>query len=247
MSKQFFGCCRLCVVSVSTALCLSLVGHCEAAEAGHEPSSPAAAQASTDPPLPTADEALRMLLDGNRRFAEGKPEHPHEAADWRTHLREGQHPFAVIVGCSDSRVSPELLFDEGLGDLFVVRQAGHVADEDTLASVEYAVGHLHVPLVVVLGHESCGAVQAAVATLMRDAPAPGHIIRLVDDIAPAVKAAGEQPGEIVENAVQANIRHVVEQLQNSVPILRPMVRSGQIRIVGAYYELETGRVQIKVQ
>ena len=114
-----------------------------------------------------------MLLEGNRRFADGKPRHPHEAADWRAHLREGQHPFAVIVGCSDSRVSPELLFDEGLGDLFVIRQAGHVGDEDTVASVEYAVGHLHVPLVVVLGHESCGAVEAAVNTLMRDEPLLG--------------------------------------------------------------------------
>lgn len=242
----FRGFCRWRVVWLVTALRVSGAVCGDAAEPGHDETASATSHAATNPALPTSDKALEMLLEGNRRFAEGKPKHPHETLDWRAHLRKGQHPFAVIVGCSDSRVSPELLFDEGLGDLFVIRQAGHVADDDTLASVEYAIGHLHVRLVVVLGHESCGAVEAAVATLMRDEPAPGHIIRLVDDIAPAVKAAGEQPGEIVENAVQANIRHVVDQLRNSMPILRPLVRSDQLRIVGAYYALETGRVRLTV-
>ena len=152
MTKQLFSDCRLCV-DQSLPLCV-WSGWGSQLRSGHSPAAPAAAHAEADAASPSADEACRILLEGNKRCADGTPKHPHEAADWRTHLREGQHPFAVIVGCSDSRVSPELLFDEGLGDLFVIRQAGHVADEDTVASVEYAVGHLHVPLVVVSGHES---------------------------------------------------------------------------------------------
>jgi len=188
-------------------------------------------------------QGLDLLKAGNARFSAGKPTHPHETREWRAAIATEQHPYAVILGCSDSRVSPEVVFDEGLGELFVVRQAGHVADDDTLGSIEYAVGHLHVPLVVVLGHEKCGAVQAAVGAVLRDESIEGHILRLVDDIAPAVTEANAKTADDVDAVVRANIRQVVRRLRSCGPILRPRVRRGEMRIVGAYYPLRTGVVE----
>jgi carbonic anhydrase len=221
------------------SLALGRVGHAKEAgrtsEAGHAHGARA--------PAIGADQALQKLIEGNRRFVSGKPRHPHCTAAWRAEIAHGQHPFAVVLGCADSRVPPEILFDEGLGDLFVVRQAGHVADDDSLASIEYAVGHLGVPLVVVLGHERCGAVQAAVSAIVSDDPVPGHVLRLIDDIGPAVLATKGQPGDPVDNAVRANVRLVTEKLRQSFPVLRSLVRSGRVRIVPAYYDLDSGEVQ----
>ena len=193
--------------------------------------------------LPSAQQAMQQLVDGNRRFVEGRAAHPHETLEWRASLVSEQHPYAVILGCADSRVPPEVIFDEGLGELFVVRQAGHVADDDSLGSIEYAVGHLHIPLVVVLGHQSCGAVTAALGAVLRDEPAEGHILRLVDDITPAVLESRGQPGDEVDNAIRANVRQVVRRVRVSGPILRPMERRGEVKVVGAYYNLRTGVVE----
>lgn len=192
---------------------------------------------------PNAQRSLELLVAGNARFASGQATHPHETRAWREAIAVEQHPYAAILGCSDSRVAPEVIFDEGLGELFVIRQAGHVADDDTLGSIEYAVGHLNIPLVVVLGHEACGAVTAAAGVIARDEPLEGHILRLVDDITPAVTEAQGQPGNTLDAVVRANIKQVVRRLRSCHPVLRPRERRGEVRIVGAYYPLRSGVVE----
>src|SRR5207247_2291014 len=138
------------------------------------------------PAGPSADQAMKMLQDGNARFVSGKLEHPNESPERRTEVAKGQHQFAVILACADSRVGPEVIFDAGLGDLFVTRVAGNVVDDAMLGSIEYAVEHLGAPLIVVCGHQRCGAVQATVETVASGAPAPGHLGALIDPIKPAV-------------------------------------------------------------
>jgi carbonic anhydrase len=187
--------------------------------------------------------SLELLKAGNARFASGKPTHPHETREWREAIAVAQHPYACVLGCSDSRVSPEVVFDDGLGKLFVVRQAGHVADDDTLGSIEYAVGHLNIRLVVVLGHERCGAVQAALGAVLRDDAIEGHILRLVDDIEPAVTEAQAKTPDAIDSVVRANVHQVVRRLRSCGPVLRPRVRRGEVSIVGAYYPLRTGVVE----
>jgi len=180
----------------------------------------------------------QRLLEGNKRFAAGTSLHPHQTAARRTELTGGQQPFAVIVGCSDSRVSPEIIFDQGLGDLFVVRVAGNIVDGVVLGSIEYAVEHLGAPLIVVLGHESCGAVTAAV----RANKVHGHISSVVEALKPAVKKARMQTGSVVENVISANVEITVERLKQSAPILSEFVKAGKLEIIGAYYDLKTGLV-----
>ena len=191
----------------------------------------------------TASEALRALKRGNARFSHEHLKHAHQGMK-RVHEIEGeQHPIAVVLSCADSRVTPEIVFDMGLGDLFVVREAGHVADDATLGSCEYAVEHLHVPLIVVLGHESCGAVSAALKCYDSKKPAPGHIQRLVEDINPAVKKAGTGTEEQrIARAVEENVRLVKRQLEQSNSILSEALTKGRLRIVGAVYDLHTGKV-----
>jgi carbonic anhydrase len=188
------------------------------------------------------DEALAVLRAGNERFVRGALQHPDQTLQRLHEVESGQRPIAVIVGCSDSRVPPEIIFDEGLGDLFVIREAGHVADAATVASVEYAVAHLGVRLVVVLGHENCGAVNAAVGVLTAHEKPEGHIISLVDAIRPAVERAGQPGATLLHRAVAANVDLVVEQLRKSHPILSEQAASGHIRITGAVYDLHSGRV-----
>lgn len=195
------------------------------------------------PDAPPARDALQKLIDGNRRFVDGRPAFPNRSAERRVALRHEQHPFAVILGCSDSRVPPEVVFDQGLGDLFVIREAGNVADDDTLGTVEYAVEHLHSPLVVVLGHQGCGAVTAAVGAVVRDEAVEGHVLHLVDDIAPAVMEVQGRAGDLVDESIRANVRHVVRRLRASGPVLRSRDRRGEVRIVGCYYSLATGVVE----
>jgi carbonic anhydrase len=192
----------------------------------------------------TADEALQKLLAGNKRFVDGKLTHPNTSVARREEVAPAQHPYAIILGCSDSRVAPEYVFDAGLGDLFVVRAAGQVADDPALGSIEYAAEHLHVPLVVVLGHKNCGAVRAAVGTVTKDEAAPGHLLSLVDAIAPAVAEVKDQGGDVIDNSVRANVRHTVRKLEATAPVLRPMARKGTIKIVGAYYDIQSGRVEV---
>jgi carbonic anhydrase len=188
------------------------------------------------------DEALKRLVQGNARFISGRLTHagPEEIAKARGAVSKGQRPFAVIVGCSDSRVGPEIVFDQGLGDLFVVRTAGEVVDATALGSIEYAVEHLGSTLIIVLGHERCGAVAAAVA----GAKEPGHIATVLDAIQPAVKQTKGKPGDPVENAVRAQALDVAQQLQKAKPILAERAEAGKLKIVAARYDLGTGKVEL---
>ena len=186
----------------------------------------------------TPNEALERLIAGNKRFAHAQSTLPRSNTARRIEISKKQHPFAVIVGCSDSRVPPETVFDEGLGDLFVVRTAGNVVSNLEKASIEYAVIHLGTRLVVVMGHQRCGAVEATIL----EAKDPGHIADLLETIEPAVEKARTQKGNFLDNAVRQNIRDVVTQLKADKPVLADLVKTGKVEIVGAYYNLDTGTV-----
>lgn len=186
---------------------------------------------------------IQRLKEGNSRFAKGEPVHSNQSIERREELANGQNPFAVILSCSDSRVPPEIIFDQGLGDLFVIRTAGEVVDDFELASIEYAVEHLHVELIVVLGHEKCGAVDAAV----KGGELPGHLGKLISEIEPAVKQAKKQEGDLLTNAVYGNIHRVVRQLKNSEPIIKELVEHNHLQIKGAYYDLDDGKVNFEKQ
>lgn len=181
-------------------------------------------------------------MEGNARFASGNVTHPDQSADRRNKLVSEQHPFAVVVGCSDSRVPPEVVFDQGQGDIFVIRTAGEVMDNVTLASIEYAVEHLNVPLIVVLGHDSCGAVTATI----NGREVPGHLDSLVNYIQPAVDEANAVGGEeqLLNNSINNNIKNIVEELNTSQPILSEVVKEGELKVVGARYHLNSGIVEI---
>jgi carbonic anhydrase len=191
------------------------------------------------------DDAVKLLKDGNLRFQESKMQHPHEGKE-RLALTagQGQHPLATILTCSDSRVPPELIFDQGIGDIFVVRVAGNVAAGDEIGSMEYAVDHLNTPVVVVLGHSQCGAVTAVV----NNEKVPPNIAALVAPIKPAVeKAREENPGavkEVILNAaIKDNVWQAVTDIFQKSPIIRGKVKDGKTQVLGAVYEIDTGRVQ----
>jgi len=186
----------------------------------------------------TPDSALAELKDGNAHHAGHRYKHPHETAERLRQLASGQHPHAEVLSCADSRVPPEILFDQGLGDLFVVRVAGNVVSDTELGSLEYGAEHLHVPLLIVLGHQRCGAVTAAV----EGGEVPGHISALTELLRPAVEKTRGMPGDRVENAVRANVEMVVKQLRTSGPVLEKLVSRGELKVVGAIYSLDTGQV-----
>jgi carbonic anhydrase len=226
----------------------------------------AADPAHPDEPVIAPADAISKLKEGNSRYAGGNQQHPHDsaaersymatnsyenagmtflgmtaeqAAKRRAELAKSQHPFATIVGCSDSRVPPEMVFDQGLGDLFICRVAGNVINDENLGSIEYSVDHLGVRLILVLGHQSCGAVKAARETIAAKAKAPGHIESLITAIKPAVEATSK---EDLDATIKANVRHVVDALRSSTPILKAEVDSGKIQVIGGYYSLDTGAV-----
>ena len=186
----------------------------------------------------SAAEALDQLEAGNQRFVSGASQHPHCDPARRAELAGGQRPFATVVTCADSRVPVELVFDQGLGDVFVIRVAGNIADDAVLGSIEYASMHLGVNLVVVMGHQSCGAVGAAV-----DGSATGtHIDSLIDAIAPAVaEAKAEGSDDLLERSVHANATMVSTQIRESQPVLAGLGEQG-VAVRPAYYSLETGEV-----
>jgi carbonic anhydrase len=203
--------------------------------------------APADPPPKPAnvispDAALDRLMAGNARFVAGQGDR-HNLVHERALTAKGQNPFAAILGCADSRVSPELAFDTGLGDLFVCRVAGNFANDDMIASLEYAVAKLNVPLVMVLGHGSCGAVAATIESLKTGQPPPGRLPSLVAEIAPAVKAAQGQEGDLLAHAIRENVILNVKRLQTTGPILGPAVDAGKLRVVGGVYDLASGRVE----
>jgi carbonic anhydrase len=186
----------------------------------------------------TPDSALAELKAGNAHHVRHQYQHPHETVTRQRELVTGQHPHVEILSCADSRVPPEIIFDQGLGDLFVVRVAGNVAADTEIGSLEYGAEHLHIPLLVVLGHESCGAVTAAVQA----GEAEGHIAALVSLIKPAVDKSKGMPGDPIANAVRVNVQMVVQQLRASTPVLSRLVAQGKLKIVGGVYSLETGKV-----
>ena len=209
----------------------SLIGMNEFAQAA-DPAHP-------DQPSVAPAEAISKLKEGNGRYTSGNPQHPGQTTERRTELAKTQHPFAGIVSCSDSRVPPEIIFDQGLGDLFIVRVAGNVINDEGLGSIEYTVDHLGTRLILVLGHQRCGAVDAARETIAAKGKAPGHIQSLVTAIKPAVEATAKDD---LETTVKANVKNVVKALRSSTPILKAEVDSGKIQVIGGYYSLDTGAV-----
>jgi carbonic anhydrase len=190
------------------------------------------------------EQALKRLREGNARFVARKSQHPHESPDWRVALEKGQHPFAVVLGCSDSRVPPELIFDQGFGDLFVIRLAGNVVDVDVIASIEYAVDHLDSPLIVVMGHSGCGAVTATLDHLADAEGEPAEVVSLLYRIEPAVIGipADLPRQERLAQAIRRNVELAVRRLSR-VPDVRRAVKSGGIKIVGAVYDMHSGKVE----
>lgn len=195
--------------------------------------------AQTTPAI-TPARALELLKEGNQRFVNGTPAKPRQDYSRLKEVANGQRPFATIVGCSDSRVPNEIIFDQGLGDLFIVRTAGQVSTYASWGSIEFAEEVLGAKLIVVLGHTQCGAVQAAVQI----PDVPGHIVTLINAIKPAVEKAREKhPSNLLEESIRENVRMQVNQLKNLEPVLAKRVREGSLVIVGAVYDLNTGRVE----
>jgi carbonic anhydrase len=195
----------------------------------------------------SAEDALQRLQDGNRRFLVDEPAANDTSRQRRLDIAKGQRPFATLVGCSDSRVGPELLFGVGLGDLFIIRTAGNNVDIAGLGSIEYSVAVLNVRLVVVLGHDQCGAVMAAESVVNDDVELPGSIGRMIEPIIPAVLRAQRNilPGEsVLDRAAKENVRQIVRRLRTaSEPILLDGQHAGTLKVVGAMYRLETGKVE----
>jgi carbonic anhydrase len=193
------------------------------------------------------DANLAQLLEGNKRFMKGDLAHPRRTPEDFMSLAEGQAPFAVIVGCADSRVAPELIFDQGVGDLFVVRVAGNVitgSGASVKGSIEYAVAELGVRLILVLGHSQCGAVKAAIKHIDANDALPGSVNGLVDLIKPAVVAMKGKSGNLLDNVIKANVEQGVERLKRLEPILANPVKQGALKVVGAVYDLRSGKVTV---
>lgn len=198
------------------------------------------------PIVMTPDEALAILKDGNAKFLAGEVNLEVASAERRLEIAKGQKPFVVLVGCSDSRVSPEILFERGLGELFIVRNAGNVIDQSALGSIEFGVLEFGVPLIVVLGHEKCGAVSAALEIVENNATFPGSIDDMVEPIIPAVLAVREKPGDFLDNAVRENVRRIVEELRTTDALLATPLAEGRLKVIGARYDLDTGAVDFSV-
>jgi carbonic anhydrase len=197
------------------------------------------------PPKPqnvlSPDASLERLLQGNQRYVDGVSRR-HDFKHEREALVGGQNPFASILSCADSRIAPEYAFDSGRGDLFVCRVAGNFANNDTIASLEYSVAILGAPLILVLGHEACGAVDATIKSLKDGTTLPGHLPSLVTALAPAVNAVSQQPGNLLDNATRKNVIDTIEKLKSATPILSAAIEQRKLRVVGGIYRLKDGRV-----
>ena len=194
---------------------------------------------AADEKPPSAEVVLRELKAGNDHHVTKRYQHPHQSAARQRELAGGQAPHAIVLSCADSRVTPEIILDQGLGDLFDIRVAGNVASDTELASIEYAASHLHTPVVVIMGHQKCGAVTAAAES----GEAEGHLPSLLGLIRPAIERARSRPGDLIDNAVHLNVENVVQQVRASRPALAPLVDRGALRVVGAVYSLDTGKVE----
>ena len=187
--------------------------------------------------------ALQELQEGNQRFVNGQMQHRGQTPQRRHQLAQFQQPFAVILTCSDSRVLPEVVFDQGLGDLFVIRVAGNIVDAAVLGSIEYAVDHLATPLVVVMGHQSCGAVSATLESLQHHTTPHSNIAALVSAITPAVAVAEQRPGDLLDNTIRANAEQSRDAIVNA-PEVKQALDSGALKVVSTYYNLDAGTATI---
>lgn len=209
--------------------------------AAPQPTPQDAADAAGEAPhRPTPAEAWEILAAGNRRFVAGTPGHPNQDAERRHGLTAGQAPLAVIFGCADSRLAAEIIFDVGLGDVFVVRTAGHVIDDAVLGSLEYAVDALEIPLVIVLGHDSCGAVTATVESYISGDMPPGFIRSLVERITPSVLAGRRRGLEEIDDFVAEHVDQTCDRLMETSQSVARAVAEGRTAIVGLTYSLHEG-------
>ncbi|MFN0146933.1 MAG: carbonic anhydrase [Dehalococcoidia bacterium] len=208
----------------------------EAAAAGHAAAEGTAAL--------TPDEALAKLLEGNKRYVSQKLTHPNQTETRRVEVATGQHPFCAVIGCIDSRVAPEIVFDQGLGDLLTMRVGAAIADDSIVGSTEFGVEEFHIPLVVVLGHERCGAVKATLdAVKAGKTDTPGQIGAVVGPIVPAVKSVLGKGADELDLAVRASTKLTVDAMKAS-PVLAELIHAGKVKIVGARYDLDSGAVEI---
>ena len=203
--------------------------------------------ASDTPPIPsnvmTPDAALRRLMDGNKRYVSGKVA-AKDFAKTRAALTKGQNPYASILSCADSRVSPELCFDESRGDLFVNRLAGNYVSADILASIEYGAAVLNAPLIMVLGHTECGAIKSSIKAEKDNIDFPGHIQTITTNLSGAIKAGRKEGGDLLISSTLENIKINVGKLKESTPLLRKLVQENKLLIVGGLYHLDTGKVEL---
>jgi len=203
----------------------------------------AAAGPATEPAI-GGDEALHRLMAGNARYRASQM-HLRDFAVGRAARAATHRPVASILSCSDARVGPEFVFDQGPGDLFVVRVAGNVADDYGIASLEYAAQFLGAPLVFVLGHSQCGAVDAAIKAVQDNATLPGHLPGLIDHIKPAVVAAqAKHPANLLSAAIAENVRQTMGQVASAAPVLAEMVSAGKVKVAGGVYDIGTGKVTL---
>jgi carbonic anhydrase len=208
---------------------------------------PSIVRADDTPASRKPDDVLRNLLEGNKRFAEGRLVHPGRTPKDFHALAEGQKPLAAIVACADSRVPPEVVFDQGVGHLFVVRVAGNIvsgAGPTVKGSIEFAVEELGVRLILALGHSQCGAVKAAIEHIDANDKLPGAIGGLIDPIRPVVRSVAGQPGDKLTNVTKANVVAGIQRLKTLAPILSKLVKAGELKVLGGVYELSTGKVEM---
>jgi carbonic anhydrase len=219
------------------------------AVAGFGPLPHALAQSAKMPPKPgnvlSPDAALDRLMKGNARYVEGVSKR-HDFTHEREPLRTGQNPFAGVLSCADSRIAPEYCFDTARGDVFVCRVAGNFASDEIVASFEYAVQVLNTPLIMVLGHDACGAVDATAKSIKDGTTLPGHLPALVAAISPAVQGVQGEPGDTLDNAIRRNVMLNVEKLKTAGPILNTFVDNKKVRVVGGIYKLASGRIELLV-
>lgn len=238
MKSFWLSLCVAALMVIPANLVLASEAHHEAtAEAAHGHDSHAAG------PGITGDEALKKMVEGNARFMNDDKSYTNWGAARRAELTGGQKPFAIVLGCSDSRVPPEHVFDQELGDIFVVRVAGNVVDSDEIASIEYAVAHLGTPLIIVLGHQSCGAVKAAID----GAKDTEYIINLVKKIDPSVKkaqAVAKDKAALLDAAIIENARNSAESLTKNSKVLKEKIDKGEVKLTAGVYNLATGKVDL---
>lgn len=186
---------------------------------------------------------MQRLIAGNERYVSGNSQ-THDFKDEREALVSGQNPFVAVLSCSDSRIAPEYAFDTARGDLFAIRVAGNFVTAEGLASLEYAVAVLGAPLILVLGHESCGAIEAGIKAIKDQTVFPGHIPKLTEALKPSIEKVLKQPGNLMENAIAQNVKDSVQSLNNATPLLTEALGKGTLKIVGGVYRLSTGKVEM---